>query len=60
MRRVGKGMIWDWSSWCSVAEEEEDNWAVQAGEWGPLHAGGMVLKGGIKAMGGQHGGTLPW
>lgn len=58
--RVGKEMIWDLSSLCMVAEEEEDSWAAQAGGQGPPRAGGMVWKGGIRAMGGQRGGTPPW
>ena len=55
--RVGKDMSWDWSSWCSVAEEEEDSWAAQAGGRGHLRAGGMLWKGGIRATDGQRGGT---
>lgn len=54
MWRVGKDMIWDWSSWCLVdEEEEEDSWVAQLAERGCLRAGGLVWKGGIRAMGRQ-------
>lgn len=57
MWRAGKGTIWDWASWCSVAEEEEESWVAQAGGQEPPWAAGMVWKGSIRAMGGQRGGT---